>query len=220
MAAPYKDREWQFVTARSGGHPSLPWIWGWMGWAGHAPAASSSLYFTAIIYGKGHLSTTFPEYVLQRGPWLWLLGAKGAVIRYTGNFLPGALTQLRSSKQGKFGSKSEGLRPSGDTANAQPTGNPTSCLPRSLQFFFHSRQVLPARATHHLRALLSISFKCMPRSPHTQKENPFVQDQCFRTLLSKGLLIRQQAKNMPFCWIYESDLDGVSCDSWHSKTSL
>lgn len=52
-----------------------------------------------------------------------------------GNFLPGALTQLNSSKQGKFGGKSGGTIPQRDAAKAQPGGNTSSCFPRDIQLF-------------------------------------------------------------------------------------
>lgn len=203
MAALDEDSPCQFVTTPLWWLPSLVWIWGW--------SACSSPYFTPTVYRKGCLPTTFPLY-----PDSWT--TKGIHLN-NGNFLPGAFTQLSSCKKGKFGGKSEGTVPQRDTAKAQPTGNTNSCFPRNIQLFSTANK-FPARVIHHSQALFNVPLEHIPLSPHTQKENSFAQERCFRTLLPEVCLIKQRAKNSEFSWIYESYLDGVYFESWHSKISL
>lgn len=95
-----------------------PWC-GYGGWS-----ACFTHYFTPTMHRQGCLSTTLPLY----------LDTEGIHIN-NGNFLPGALTQLNSSKQGKFGGKSEGIIPQRDAAKAHPGGNTSSCFPRDIQLF-------------------------------------------------------------------------------------
>lgn len=113
VAAPYKDRAYRFVTRPPWRLPSLAWLWGW---TGHTPVASSQSHFTPTVYGTRCHPTVLPVYLVRWGPRLRLLGTKGVRIN-NGNFLPGALTQLRLSEQGEFGGNSEGMSPSRDTAN-------------------------------------------------------------------------------------------------------
>lgn len=161
----------------------------------------------------------FPACLAWWGSWLWLLGTKG-VHTNNGDFVLRALTQLRPFEQGGFGGKSEGISSSQNTANAQPTGSPSSCFPRNMPLFSPAKKELQHELSTTRWALLNLSFEHMPLSLDTQMENQFVQEQCFWTLLSTGLLTKQQAKNRLFCRICESYLDGISFESWYSKISL
>lgn len=116
-----------------------------------------SLFYTYSVY-KGlsfHHVSTVPG----------LLDTKEKHIN-NANFLPGALTQLSSSKQGKFGGKSERVIPQRNAAKAQPAGNTSSCFPRDIQLFSTANK-FPARVIHHSQALFNASLEHMPLTTHT-----------------------------------------------------
>lgn len=80
----------------------------------------------------------------------------------------------------EFGGQWGGISPSRDTANAQPAGNPTSCFPKNTQLF--------SDANKGFQLELSTTYELCSTylSTNTQKENQFVQEQCFWILLANN----------------------------------
>lgn len=137
----------------------------WCGPGGHQPVPHPILLLQCKIfysYSVGVKGLSFHHISTVPG----LLDTKEKHIN-NGNFLQGVLTQLSSSKQGKFGGKSEGIIPQRDAAKTQPAGNTSSCFPRDIQLFSTANK-FPARVTHHSQALFNVPLEHMPLTTHTE----------------------------------------------------